>query len=119
MSKKEKELTPREVSNKNLKPGRPKGAKNKTTLFKEAMRDGFEERLMKDGMKVFDACVQKAIDGDTTAMKILMDRIIPVQEVTQGSGAGSKEVIINISGLSANVDIMEPETVEAEFEELE
>ena len=28
--------------------GRPKGVKNKTTLFKEAMKEGFEQKLMSE-----------------------------------------------------------------------
>lgn len=67
----------KEEATSRLPVGRPKGAKNKTTLFKEAIRDGFEDRLMKDGMKVVDAVVAKAIEGDMTAAKLLLDRILP------------------------------------------
>lgn len=92
--------------------GRPPGAKNKTTLFKEAMRDGFEEKLMTDGKKVFDACVAKAIEGDTTAMKIIMDRIIPVADVTGNNGSGKTSVVINVQGMETNIDVIDGEVVE-------
>jgi len=42
------------------------------------MKDGFEQKLMTEGYKVFDAVVQKAIEGDMTAAKMIMDRIVPV-----------------------------------------
>lgn len=70
--------------------GRPKGVKNKTTLFKEAMREGFEDKLMKEGMAVFDAVVSKAKEGDMTAAKMILDRIVPV----------SKAVDINATDIS-------------------
>ena len=104
-SKKDRELTAREVSNNNLKPGRPKGAKNKTTLFKEAMKGHFEDLLLKDGEKVFKACVEKAMEGDTTAMKLIMDRIIPVADVTGTKGSGQTQVVINVEGMQGNITL--------------
>lgn len=95
--------------------GRPPGSKNKTTLFKEAMREGFEKKLMKDGYKVFDACVQKALEGDTTAMKIIMDRVVPVADVQKDISNGKFNVNINISGFEPQVEIIEAE--DAEWEE--
>ena len=53
MAKEEKELTGRDASLANLVPGRKKGSRNKTTLFKEAMKGHFEDLLLKDGEKVF------------------------------------------------------------------
>ena len=104
-TKKEKELTSRQKSNKNLSPGRPKGAKNKTTLFKEAMKGHFEELLEREGEKVFLACVQKAKEGDTTAMKLIMDRIIPVADVTGVKGNGQTQVVINVEGMGTNITL--------------
>ena len=102
---KKTELTSREVSNKNLKPGRPKGSRNKTTLFKEAMKGHFEDLLETEGEKVFRACVQKAVEGDTTAMKLIMDRIIPVADVTGTKGSGQTQVVINVEGMTGNISI--------------
>lgn len=116
--------------------GRPVGSKGKTTLFKEAMRDGFENVLEREGMKVFIAVCQRAIGtavkdadgkpvlddngnqlyegGSDVATKIIMDRIMPVASVEEG-GKGDRKVIINISGMnSAKLDVME-----GEFEEMD
>lgn len=131
----DKEVTVTDTSLSNLnRGGRLKGSKNKTTLFKEAMRDGFEEKLMTDGKKVFDACVAKAIghvvrdkdgkpvkdedgnivrsEGDTTAMKIIMDRIIPVADVTGNNGSGKTSVVINVQGMETNIDVIEGEVID-------
>lgn len=86
--------------------GRPPGSRNKTTLFKEAMREGFENKLEKDGMRVFDAVVQKAIEGDMAAAKMIMDRVVPVQEQSSGvKGAGN--IVINVSGMEAKIGVMD------------
>ena len=115
-----------EASMANLsRAGRPKGAKNKTTLFKEAMRDGFESKLEKYGQKVLQACVDKAIEGDTAAMKMILDRIVPVADLTDVKGSGTTQVVINVQGMEAKVDLMDgsttpvQDTLDAEFEELD
>jgi hypothetical protein len=51
-------------------PGRPKGSRNKTTLALEALLDGEGEALTRKA-------VGMALDGDTTAMRLCMDRIMP------------------------------------------
>ena len=98
-----KERTTKIGDKKGISAGRPKGAKNKTTLFKEAMKEGFEKKLVEHGEKVFDAVVEKAIGtpkrdeyghlmkdpetgeqlrepADMTAAKMIMDRIVPVSK---------------------------------------
>lgn len=103
----------RKNNGKNLK-GRPKGIKNKTTIFKEAIREGFEEKLMKDGMKVVDAVVAKAIDGDMTAAKLLLDRILPTSKaIDLDQLEKSKGVTISINlGSLEEASILEAEVIE-------
>ena len=123
----------------NLK-GRQKGVKNKTTLFKEAMRDGFEDRLSVDGLKVFDAVVQKAIgpaskdkngdpildengkqmylDGDVTAQKMIMDRIVPVVD-TEKVDKGKFNISINVAGVNPSVEVIDAKPIDGEFEEVD
>jgi len=51
--------------------GRPKGARNRSTIYREHM-----EKLGKNGMVVDDmvlAAIKKAVDGDINALKELMD----------------------------------------------
>jgi hypothetical protein len=120
MEDSKKELTPREKSNSNLKAGRPKGAKNKTTLFKEAMKEGFENLLETEGKKVFEAVVSKAKDGDMTAAKLILDRIIPVADVTGVAGKGNTQVVINVEGMGTNITLadqgVEPDYIDVQAE---
>jgi hypothetical protein len=51
-------------------PGRPTGTRNRATLALEALLDGEAEALTRRAIKM-------ALDGDTTAMRLVMDRIMP------------------------------------------
>jgi hypothetical protein len=50
--------------------GRPRGSRNKATLALEALLDGEAEALTRKA-------VEMALNGDTTAMRLVMDRIMP------------------------------------------
>jgi len=118
--------------------GRQLGSKNKTTIFKEVIREGFEERLQKDGMRVVDAVIAKAIgapskdkegnnildedgkkiyrNGDMQAAKLLFDRILPT------SKAIDLDKLEQAKGISINISIgeltREEEAINGEFEEI-
>ena len=51
-------------------PGRPPGARHKATLAAEALLDGDAEKLTRK-------CVEAALGGDSVALRICMDRILP------------------------------------------
>jgi hypothetical protein len=51
-------------------PGRPKGSRNRATLALEALLDGEAEALTRKA-------VEMAMGGDTTAMRLVLDRIVP------------------------------------------
>jgi hypothetical protein len=51
-------------------PGRPKGARHKTTIAIEALLDGEAERLTRKA-------VEKALEGDVTALRLCLDRLLP------------------------------------------
>ncbi len=53
--------------------GRPKGARNKTTLALEALLEGEGEALTRKA-------VEMALAGDTTALRLCMDRIMPARK---------------------------------------
>ena len=53
-------------------PGRPKGARHKTTLALEALLDGEAEALTRKA-------VEMALAGDTTAMRLCFERILPAR----------------------------------------
>ena len=52
--------------------GRPRGARNKTTRAVEALLEGEAEGI---GRK----CIEMALNGDSTAMRLAMERIAPVR----------------------------------------
>ena len=94
--------------------GRRVGSKNKATIFKEVIREGFEKRLEKDGMKVVQAVIDKAIDGDMQAAKLLLDRILPTTkaiDLDQLENSKGLSVSINIGNLDTPSYIVEGEKV--------
>ena len=53
--------------------GRPKGARHKSTMAIEALLEGEADAI---GRK----CVEKALDGDSTALRLAMERLAPVRK---------------------------------------
>jgi Family of unknown function (DUF5681) len=53
--------------------GKPKGARHKTTLAMEALLEGQAESLTRKA-------VEMALDGDTTAMRLCFERILPARK---------------------------------------
>jgi hypothetical protein len=68
-----KQLTPFRPGQSGNPNGRPKGSRNRTTLALESLLDGQAQAL-----------TQKAIDlalaGDLTALRICLDRILPIRK---------------------------------------
>ena len=53
--------------------GRPVGSRNKATLAIEALLDGEADRLTRK-------CIDLALQGDTTALRLCMERVAPVRK---------------------------------------
>jgi hypothetical protein len=53
--------------------GRPKGARNKATLAMEILLDGETDRLARKA-------VEMALAGDTTALRLCLERIMPARK---------------------------------------
>jgi len=53
--------------------GKPKGAKNVTTAAAEALLDGEAETLTR-------RCVELALEGDSVAMRLCIERILPLRK---------------------------------------
>ena len=53
--------------------GRPKGARNATTVAAEALLDGEAEVLAR-------TCINKALEGNMAALRLCMERILPPQK---------------------------------------
>ena len=56
-------------------PGRPKGARHKTTLAVEALLEGEHEALTRKA-------IENALEGDTVALRLCLDRLAPVRKDT-------------------------------------
>ena len=50
--------------------GRPEGSRNRATILAQALFDGQAEELIRK-------CVQMALDGDSTAMRLCIERLVP------------------------------------------
>jgi len=77
MSKAVPETTAKKQRSQGFKPGqsgnpagRPKGSRNKAVLALEALLDGEAEELTRKA-------IEMAMSGDSTAMRLVIDRLIP------------------------------------------
>lgn len=91
------------------KRGRPPGAKNKDTLFKELMTGKFQEIARVNVEKTIEVLFEKAQEGDMKAIKLIMDRVVPVTKAVDLADMEKKGLTINIS-----VGNMEEEQVPGE-----
>ena len=111
-----KEVHPNTLKGLN-RNGRPKGAKNKLTLLREAVLNKAETMVLEDWEEVVQTTLTMAKAGDSTALKILWDRVIPSKRAVDDS-AGTKDklnITINVQGLE--VKSVMGEAVDAEFTE--
>jgi hypothetical protein len=60
--------------------GRPKGSKNKITLMKIALEGDLRTRLGQSAHQILQVAIQKAIEGDTGMIKLLVDKMIPTSK---------------------------------------
>ena len=90
--------------------GRPKGSKNKMTLIKEAIEADLVDQAQGDAMAVYKKTVDLAKAGDTTCIKILMDRLWPAGRRDEKEKAEKGGVNIIIKGL----EVEAPKPIEGE-----
>ena len=90
---------------KRNKMGRPRGSLNKgkgaqEKVFRKQMEVHFQKVMRKDFAHVLKNTVEKAIEGDMQATKMLMDRVIPVgKAVDLMDNKGTPQININIGSL--------------------
>lgn len=115
-----KDLSTRFKKGKSANPrGRPKGTKNKLTVLNEALRNRSVDYMIKHLEPILKAVAQKAEEGDMTAAKLILDRVLPVYKAIEvnSTATDSKSIVINISALEATVsahEAIEGEVVEDE-----
>lgn len=85
-----------------LGKGRQRGSRNMTTLLRQAVLNKQEDIMLKHLPKIVKLACQMAEKGDLQAMKMIMDRMVPVQKPVDGAsaGSGSKQINIIINGSS-------------------
>ena len=81
--------------------GRPPGSKNKTTLAKEAdeqrVRELANQRIANKLVNIVEAMCDKALRGDTTAAKLILDRFIPTVRSKDERSNVNPSITINIT----------------------
>lgn len=103
------------------KRGRPKGAKNKDTLFKELMTGEFQQIAEQNIKKTFEVLFEEAHEGNMQAIKMVLDRVVPVTKAVDLADMEKKglTISINVGNLEDTVSVSADEPIEAEFEEVE
>ena len=90
------------------KIGRPRGALNKKgrggsveeRVFRKQMEVHFQKVMRKDFQHILKNTVEKAIEGDMQATKMLFDRVIPVGKAQDfNDKTGTPQININIGSL--------------------
>jgi len=86
------------------KRGRPVGSKNKKTLLQDAMREKTTNLMLDNLNAIAQTVIDKAIEGDLTAAKMVLDRLIPVTKAVEFNTdkLGDGGITINIAKLTAN-----------------
>jgi hypothetical protein len=78
-------------------PGRPKGARHKVTMAVEALLQGEHEKLTR-------VAIDKALEGDTVALRLCLDRIAPPRKDADGVAAAGSAVIAALAAGDATPD---------------
>lgn len=89
--------------------GRPKGIKNKETLFREIIKEGFEKKMLVNFQQVLEVVIEKAKDGDMVAAKMLFDRVLPVTkaiDINEMTGGKNFSISINIGSLEDEMKVI-------------
>lgn len=109
-SKEEEDISGKEVVKR--RPGRPPGAKNKATLFKELMTGQFQETAIENIQRTYEVLFERAHGGDMKAIKLVLDRVVPVTKAVDLSD-------IEKGGITVNVSVGALETLKEDIEDVE
>ncbi len=81
--------------------GRPKGSKNKATIRRELALGKADKILHKALPSVVQKLVALAQEGDTTAMKLILDRTVAPKNLRGDAEGGAHLVQITIQNLTS------------------
>ena len=98
--------------------GRPKGAKNKLTLVTEALEKKLVKSagglMLREAQEILETVAERAKNGDMTAAKLILDRILPVKRASEDLASGAMNIQINIVGTQNGDDSRQSETISSE-----
>lgn len=83
------------------KPGMPKGHKTKKVALREEVQElaavTFKDMMLEKTEDIVNVVYKKAMEGDMSAAKMWLDRVIPVSKaIDANSGSGDFNIQINI-----------------------
>lgn len=85
--------------------GRPKGAKNRLTLVREAIAESLTNDLAGDVHEILDKAKKMALKGDQQMIKLLLkDFILAPKEDEDEKGKGPGKIQISIKNLTVKPD---------------
>lgn len=100
------------------KGGRPKGSKNKDTIFKEMMSTKFQNVAKSDIQKVYKILFERAQEGDMKAIKLILDRVVPVTKAVDLAELEKGGLQINIQVGDMKNPYAEADAIDADYVEV-
>lgn len=79
--------------------GRPKGSKNKITLMKLALEGELRSGLKHHAQEILDTAIRLAKSGDTSMLKLLIDKMIPTSKALEDEIPQKEKINIAITRL--------------------
>jgi hypothetical protein len=96
--------------------GRPKGAKNKITLLRDAVLQKAETHVLAEWEEVVKVTLKLAQQGDSTCLRILWDRMAPTIKAQDSTvRKGEMGITIKVEGMPIQKAVIE----EGDFKEVE
>jgi hypothetical protein len=97
--------------------GRPLGAKNRIVKAKQDLEVLLREDILKpdDIREVWEAMVQEAKDGNVSAGKLILDKVVSQansSEDVEKAGGGFTVVVKNLSLQGSEAEVIEGEVIE-------
>ena len=99
--------------NKSNVRGRPAGSKNKSTILQEAIKGDFERSLKRNFRDIMAVLIEKAKEGDLSAIKLLFDKVVPNAAI-EDKGKSKGDMVVNISISDMEGKVIKGEVVDDE-----
>lgn len=84
--------------------GRPKGAKNKITMLKQALEGELRVQLGPEMATILGIAIQKAKEGNEAMIKLLLDKTLPTTKAGEDDDGGKERIQIMIGRLPDRKD---------------